>query len=305
MTEFEIERSIFSQKIMSRPDLAMQILWPKNVKNLTSTKVESLLKIPEVVNWTKRVLTKNALRNLLIQLCLIKDNNLENCKKNVSRRLKELWDKCGVCYFILVEPSGLPVEPKSSLRIEKADDIMMVVNSICFPNSLHFIFNGYPYKYINTLSLILKFRDLLSAQHTSIENYLVDSSSVLSLYGIRQANDLDYLTVSREKIDFMNGIDEHGDDQKVFYSTPISDLIYDHSHHFYFCNIKFLSLRDLLLFKQTRYKQNGDIKDCIDIKLIQLFLQGTSGIRRKWTLLRIWQILTLVRIKNKIQSYGF
>ena len=305
MTEFEIERSTFTQKLMSRPDLVMQILWPRYVKNLNSTKVESLLKNPEVVNWSKRVLTKNALRNLLIQLCLIKDNNVGNCKKNVSRRLKELWDKCGVCYFILVEPSGLPVESKSSFRIEKADDIMMVVNSICFQNSLHYIFNGYPFKYANTLTSILKFRDLLSVQHTSIEDYLVDSSSVLSLYGIRQANDLDYLTTSIDNIESVKGIDEHGDDQKIFYSTPISDLIYDHNHHFYFCNMKFLSLRDLLLFKQTRYKQNGDIKDRIDIKLIQLFLQGTSGIRRKWTLLRIWQILTLVRIKNKIQSYGF
>lgn len=305
MTEFEIERSTFTQKLMSRPDLVMQILWPSYVKNLTSTKVESLLKNPEVVNWTKRVLTRNALRNLLIQLYLIKDNNVGNCEKTVSRRLKELWDKCGVCYFILVEPRGLSVEPESTFCLENADDIMMVVNSICFPNSMHFMFNGYPFRYPNTFSSVLEFRHLLAVQHASFEDYLVDSSSVLSLYGIRQANDLDYLTVSREKIDFMNGIDEHGDDQKVFYSTSISDLIYDHSHHFYFCNIKFLSLRDLLLFKQTRYKQNGDIKDCIDIKLIQLFLQGTSGIRRKWTLLRIWQILTLVRIKNKIQSYGF
>ncbi len=305
MTEIEIERSIFTQKLMSRPDLVMQILWPKYVKNLTSTKVESLLKNPEVINWTQRVLTKNALRNLLIQLYLIKDNNIENCKKNVSRRLKELWDKCGVCYFILVEPSGIPVEPKSSFRIEKADDIMMVVNSICFPNSLHFIFNGNPFKYPNTLSSILKFRDLLSVQHTCIEDYLVDSSSVLSLYGIRQANDLDYLTTSRDNIESVKGIDEHGDDQKIYYSTPISDLIYDHSHHFGFCNIKILSLRDLLLFKQTRYKQNGDIKDLIDIKLIQLFLQGASGIRHKWTLLRIWLILSLVRIKNNIQTYGF
>ena len=305
MTEFEIEHSIFAQNIMSRPDLAMQILWPKNVKNLTSSKVENLLKMPEVVNWTKRVLTKNALRNLLIQLCLIKDNNVENCKKNVSRRLKELWDKCGVCYFILVKPSGLPIEPKSSFRIEMADDIMMVVNSICFPNSLHFIFNGFPFKFANTLTSILKFRDLLSVQHSSIEDYLVDSSSVLSLYGIRQANDLDYLTVSGDKIEFVKGIDEHGDDQKFYYSTPISDLIYDHSHHFYFCNIKFLSLRDLLLFKQTRYKQNGDTKDRIDIKLIQLFLQGTGGIRREWTLLRIWLILFLMRIKIYIQAYGF
>lgn len=301
----EQDRIVFEKIIEERSDLELLILWPKFFRSSSSDKIESQLLSPEVIVWTRLALSKNAIRNLLVQIYLDRVDNIAECIKRTFYRVEELWDRCGTCYFLLVEPNGFPVDHKTTSRLVQADDIMMVVNSICSPNSLHFIFNGNPFKYVNTLSLLLEFRHLLSMQHTSLKDYLVDSSSVLSLYGIRQANDLDYLTVSRDKIKFVKGIDEHGDDQKAFYSTPISDLIYNHSHHFYFCNIKFLSLHDLLFFKQTRYKQNGDIKDRIDIKLIRLFLQSSGGIRRDWISLRIWLILSLVRIKNKIQTYGF
>lgn len=305
MEGLEADVSGFEEKIKEMPTLELLVFWPKFFKTESLDTIDTLLSSSRVFGKIRMKLSVNALRNLLLQIYLSYDEDIHHCKRILEDKVKALWDKCGECMFILVEPDSNFEGRESVSRFVQLGDVMMIANSICNPNSLHFLYNGKPLKYINTLSLMMDLKKALIEQHLPFDDFLIDSSSVMAIYGLRQANDLDYLNVKGDRIGSIKGIEEHDKEQRKFYSLPVSDLIYDHKHYFYFCNLKILSLRDLLLFKHARYNNNHDIKDRVDAKIIQLYLKDTVGIWSELKLMKIWMILLLMRIKNKLFSYGF
>tara|TARA_X000000950_G_scaffold93433_1_gene117637 strand:+ start:1644 stop:3125 length:1482 start_codon:yes stop_codon:yes gene_type:complete len=93
------------------------------------------------------------------------------------------------------------------------------------------------------------------------EDILVTSSYILELFGLRDSEDIDYL--SNKKLKKNKSIKSHNN-QLIFYNKNINDLIYNNQNFFYFKNIKFISLQNLLIFKNNRMES----KDKVDSELI-------------------------------------
>jgi hypothetical protein len=94
------------------------------------------------------------------------------------------------------------------------------------------------------------------------EDYCLTSSIILEMYGLRNANDLDYLHKYDKKID---NLGLHTEEWLQYYNDGKDEIIYNPSNYFYFNGLKFASLK---IVKEMKEKRNQK-KDIIDIELIK------------------------------------
>ena len=90
---------------------------------------------------------------------------------------------------------------------------------------------------------------------------MIDSSLVLSCYGLREAKDIDYLYSGDFKFKFnFNEISAHDEDLK-YHKVLKKELIYNPKYFFYYNNLKFISLDQLYRMKINRAEEK-DLRDC-------------------------------------------
>lgn len=136
-------------------------------------------------------------------------------------------------------------------------------------NSIHFLNHSSDTycTYDNFHHLFGKFKKWYST--IDGEDVCIDSSSVMSLYGVREGRDIDFLhhgTISDPKLD--KKISSHNS-YAHHYPVGISTILYDPRYHFYYNNVKFASLD---VVKQMKMLRN-EPKDQIDVKLIDDLLK--------------------------------
>ena len=86
------------------------------------------------------------------------------------------------------------------------------------------------------------------------DDYCVTASSVLSVLGLREGRDLDYLHRG-PRIDGHPDIDSHNEYSKGRYSKTIDDIIYNPENHFYFNGLKYASPEIIKDLKEKRGKK--------------------------------------------------
>lgn len=96
------------------------------------------------------------------------------------------------------------------------------------------------------------------------ETYVVDGSIILEMYGIRDANDLDYISYHNIQFNY-KGIELHTDKWIKYYSKTKDDILFNPENHFYFNGFKFVVLE---LIKQMKLSRNEE-KDKRDVYLIE------------------------------------
>ena len=162
-------------------------------------------------------------------------------------------------------------------------DLYQLENHSCHINDTHdetvrlsrVFFNDNSIHYMNSASLVYypKFYEMLDYYKRFIDHHSLDSdefcvtaSSILSLYGLREGQDLDYL--HGEKM--IDGHPEiHSHNNEIYnYTTSKDDILYNPENHFYFDGIKFASLN---IIKQLKEKRS-EPKDIVDIGLIENIL---------------------------------
>jgi hypothetical protein len=133
-------------------------------------------------------------------------------------------------------------------------------------NSIHFLNNSKIVNYKFFEGMLKKYKNLITNKS---DNYCVTASSVLSIYGLREGDDLDYINLDGEVIyDESNKIHSHNNYGINLYPTPYEEIILNPKYHFYSRGIKFASINFIKDLKSIR-KEN---KDLVDIELINKIL---------------------------------
>lgn len=102
------------------------------------------------------------------------------------------------------------------------------------------------------------------------EDILITGSSIMALYGICEANDIDYFIWN------YNGNDRDSHNKYIkYYGKDLSELIFNSHNFFYYQNHKYLTLRCLKEFKKKR----GEAKDIDDLRLLNAFLEKDRNSR--------------------------
>lgn len=147
------------------------------------------------------------------------------------------------------------------------EEAILLAKEILNTNSIDLLNYGCPFRYQSFIKRFICFTEELKKWNCSSDDYLIDSSAVLSLYGLRDCNDIDYITLNKEdslvKSDMFENHLNYG--IEMYYSDSIDSLIYNPTKYLYFLGIKFASLEVTLGMKQKR----SEAKDINDIKLIK------------------------------------
>ena len=137
-----------------------------------------------------------------------------------------------------------------------SSDTYRISSSLLNTNSIHFLNNG-----TNDISESTK--NLLKTyfENNVDEDYCLTSSLILEMYGLRKANDVDYLHKNDKKLE---NFGLHSGVWLEYYKENKDDIIYNPSNYFYFNGLKFASLKVVKEMKNNRKEP----KDINDLKLI-------------------------------------
>ncbi len=166
-------------------------------------------------------------------------------------------------------------------------------------NSVDFMNRANPYQYSKVYKKISELKKLIAKNGYSKDRFIIDSSAVLEVCGLRQAADLDYLTdyifKNEEEIEDM---DNHLS-QLPYYTIPIQDMIYNPENYFYFESMKFIIPQRLIEMKTVR----GEEKDVKDVALLKKYLRRKIDIPLEYRFQTIDKIHKY-QIDNRIYGEG-
>lgn len=158
---------------------------------------------------------------------------------------------------------------KHSIHITDTKEEAIRVSRLLFnKNSVHFLNYADPYKFASSHSEFNKFRNFTQENHFKNHQVLIDSGLLLSLYGLRESKDIDYLSLNSDIcVHHQNGINNHDEDLK-YHQLDKAVLISDPAYHFYYDDVKFISFFQLYQMKKARSEE----KDLNDIKIMDAML---------------------------------
>ena len=133
-------------------------------------------------------------------------------------------------------------------------------------NSIHFLNNSQFRDYSKFYNSLKYYEDYIDKNGLNHEDYCITASGVLSLYGLREAADVDYIhDCAHEVIDPTDNIHSHNKYGVGIYKKSYHDIIHNPENYFYYGNIKVASLDIIKQLKEYR----GEEKDKVDVSLME------------------------------------
>lgn len=310
-----IQNSISLEFCNWHSDIYMACLWPNGCK-MKKQREEALQLLEQnfpIVSICRHDLGQNGLRNLLIQVYgfMSWTGNANNHFSGVYHKLNEISTaNNSVVDFILFQASNLDkvLKVKDQIRdifkidkgaihiTDNTNETVQIANLIYNQNSIHHLKYACPDKFLHSYNMCMDFKSLLLNNGYDLSHYIIDSSSVMAMYGIREAGDLDYLTIETDdKKQLLHSIKqgsmECNDKFLIYHGIPVEDMVFNPQNYFVFNELRFLSLERIKIFKRNKAEE----KDLLDIRLINSFL----SINDKY----VYKILLLKNYYRRKKAY--
>ncbi len=253
------------------------IVWPKGCEKVSLQATESFIgKYAEIFMSKKIPVTKLALKTIVVQVYEgeIWLGGGYNRFKGAEVKTKECWSNIGQVYVFAVK--GLPKEIAECKELFR--ELTGLSNSACHStdtneeyvkllaffeneNSLHFLKHGNIFKYKGLYENIVAYRNIIGDRG----DFVIASSTVLELYGLRKSRDIDYLTTDKQFHYSTQNIGNH-ENCLQYYSKTAKELVENESNYFWIWGVKVISLENLLEFKIKRNEYPKDVRDVAMIK---------------------------------------
>jgi hypothetical protein len=154
-----------------------------------------------------------------------------------------------------------------SVHINDTQEETWRISTILFNgNSIDFINKSRRPSSENLSKLLIKYYDFMGTKNK--EDYCITSSSILTLYGLSECNDIDFLTLDNEYKSHNNDLIGSHENQLKYYSYSKDDMILNPELHFYYGGYKFVTPKVVYEMKKNR----GEDKDKIHIELLKNIL---------------------------------
>lgn len=196
---------------------------------------------------------------------------------------------------------------KHSVHITDTKDEAVRTARIVFNrNSIHFLNNAKPNKYLSSHKKIDDFSKFINKNKLNINDVVLDSSIILSIYGLREAKDIDYFTVNNNKVKNYDDKIEHHDEELQYHKEKKLEMIFNPKYHFYFNDIKFISFSQLYKMKKNRAEEK-DKNDCIMMEALtedNVFKEYIGQIKQKNYYLKLKLRHYLILVLKNIGIYN-
>jgi len=152
---------------------------------------------------------------------------------------------------------------EESLRIAR-----LLLNS----NGVHFLNNAKIGNFEHFEKNLLSYKKALA--NVEEEWFCVGGSAVMSIYGLREARDIDYLHFREPLLKDDKGLVSSHNKEAGYYPLSIDDIIFNPKNHFYYDGVKFSALSVIRQMKSKR----GEEKDGKDLLLMDPLLRPEISI---------------------------
>ncbi|MGV8059929.1 MAG: hypothetical protein AB2L12_18200 [Smithellaceae bacterium] len=269
--------------IKTRKDTFIAVIWPSAKGHDTDIKKI----IGEVIYYKEIYLNWNACRNLIAEI--YKDelwlgsrtDNFPGATSKASpcfavatplRVYVFQNDSVDGANYIKKNIRSIFNIEKHSVHINDTHDQAIAIGELLLnDNSIHFLRYANPNKYLQTWIKLSRFKNKCIENKIKTEAVVLDGGLVLSLYGLRQSSDVDYIIDSCKKNNFIDELDMNNhNDQIVHHRKTINELIYDRRLYFIYSGLKFISFQQLARMKQNRREP----KDITDWQIMKSFIEG-------------------------------
>lgn len=160
------------------------------------------------------------------------------------------------------------------------EQTVAVAESILNANSIHFLNNAKATSFKEFFALFSAYKEWIRVAGHESSRFCVDGSSVLAAYGLRDANDLDYLYLGDVAPDSPDALIACHNSEVAHYSVGINELVLNPRNHFYFYGMKFVALHRIREMKVHRAEPK-DIGDVYRLDTLQDSV-GFVGQVLKW-----------------------
>lgn len=158
---------------------------------------------------------------------------------------------------------------KHSIHISDSKDEAVRIARILFNrNSIHFLNHSNPNKFSSTTDAIERFKIFLEQNGMNSDRVVIDSSLVLSLYGLREARDIDYLALD-DVVENQDDLIQDHSDEISFHRQDKAELICNSKNYFYFEDLKFICFDQLYRMKNNR----SETKDKNDLIMMDALIE--------------------------------
>lgn len=259
-------------------------LWPSG----KGSKDEAEDKFSNIVYKKKISLTPNGAFNLLYELYKHMDwvGDKSNGYKGIQQKLIECFPFFEPFTVIFFQSENLEKvrEIKEEVRkicnigfssihiTDTKEEAIRISRLILNENGLHFLNYANPNKIQSVKEKLLDFKKFIQNNNVNPEDILIDGGFILSLYGLREAKDIDYLIDDNDKIKIpQNDYEEHDSELKN-HGVDKLNLLYNPSFYFWFDGLKFISFNQLYKMKINR----GEEKDSNDCKMMESLIENNT-----------------------------
>ncbi len=235
-------------------------------------------------------ITTDGLRNFMIQIYKSDMNpwigSYENRYAGVYDKLKVCTGKEDLRIFILdcesledirivkKEIRAIYEIGNSSIHItDTKEEAVSLANIVFNANSIHCLNYGKPDYFIKFNRKLNVFRNRIEDHMLSLDEFIIDSSSVMGLYALRDIRDIDFLSVSSKYHLIENNSINCHHSYVSYYHTTIDNLLMNPENYLVYHDTKFITLEVCKRFKSNRDER----KDRDDVKLINTILNKDSN----------------------------
>ena len=302
-------------------------IWPSADKSRRN-EAYNLIRQKTSIIYEKEVdLNYNGYRNFMIQIY----KDFTNWIGNYKNHYKGVYSQLDPCY-----KSGIPlkifvveakskeyiIELKTQIRnifnignfsIHSTDNQMETIKMLEIllnHNSIYLLNYGQPDKYKELNKKIEIINQAIQNNNLNKDNFIIASDIVLALFGLKESNDIGYLSLNSDYYDYFKNIDMDNHFDNIEYcDTTLNEIILNPNNYLIYQGIKFITL-DLL---EKMKKNRNSRKDSIDIELIQKFRKNNNSkiktliSKLKSLIIRLKkQIkLLLINLLKKLHLYNF
>ncbi|MCD9477839.1 hypothetical protein [Photobacterium phosphoreum] len=279
----------------SNDNIYMAFLWPSG--NGDKKAVENIFS--NIVYKKAITLTPKGSFNLLYELYNHMDwiGTTKNGFSGIKQKLVECFPSFESFQVILFQSESLEKVQElkqkvrdihnigySSIHItDTKEEVIQISDFIFNDNGLHFINNAEINKYIQLKNKLDEFKSFLYKNKIEKKDVVIDGSSTLSLYGLRENIDIDFLTLDNSKIVFPNIEFDTHDSELQYHQKSKEELIYDSSNYYIYDGLKFISFSQLYKMKSNRNEEK-DRNDCLMMKSLlegNLYKKSKAQIKQK------------------------
>lgn len=304
-----------TEYIRLKENVFFACIWPRADKDKAITVEKMIEKYCDIVYKSSVELSYHGLENLMIQIygkqkwC----GNVQNGYKGVFGKVNECFqDNVKTVIYVLDNTEVDKIVDlkrkirafyqigNSSLHIsDNAEESLEIAHLLLNRNSVDILNYGQIYKYKKYIQKIQQLSGELKERGIDRENFLICSSGVLGVYGIRNPNDVDYLAFDDMKKYSFSVKMEAGDEKLQYFDKTKEELVYNPENYLFAYGIKFNILSVLSEMKKNR----NEVKDREDCLLIAPYIQSQAVSWKRSEQYRI-KIMKFVRNRRtKIKFY--